>query len=131
MPVQLREPACSVAASFGSAAAIGSTMRPMAIDAALVLVLVPARGAHPLRLPLVKRITTIGSDASADVRIATAPAQWAVIHRGEGVIDVSIAGARKKLALGERLEADGIELAIESTADARQRERAIEELVSA
>jgi len=131
MPVQLRDPICSLAASFGSAAAIGSTMRPMTVDAALVLVLVPARGAHPLRLPLVKRITTIGSDAAADVRIATAPAQWAVLHRGEGVVDVSIAGARKQLALGERIEADGIELAIESTADARQRERAIEELVSA
>ena len=62
MPVQPREPIHSLAASFGSAAAIGSTMRPMAADAALVLVLVPAHGAHPLRLPLVKRITTIGSD---------------------------------------------------------------------
>ncbi len=132
MPVQLREPACSVAASFGSAAAIGSTMRPMAIDAALVLVLVPARGAHPLRLPIVKRITTIGSDAAADVRIATAPAQWAVVHRGEAsFVDVSIAGARRRLAAGERVESDGIELSIESVADARERERAIEELVSA
>src|SRR5690606_21422217 len=116
---------------FGSAAAIGSTMRPMTADAALVLVLVPARGAHPLRLPLVKRITTIGSDVAADVRIATAPAQWAVVHGAEAGVEVSIAGVRRKLATGERLEADGIELAIESTADARQRERAIEELVSA
>jgi DNA-binding NtrC family response regulator len=131
MPVQTRDPIYSLAASFGSAAAIGSTMRPMTVDAALVLVLVPLHGAHPVRLPLVKRITTIGSDASADVRIPTALAQWAVIHQGDGVVDVSIAGARKKLAPGERIEADGIELAIESTADARQRERAIEELVSA
>jgi transcriptional regulator with GAF, ATPase, and Fis domain len=131
MPVQLREPSCSLAASFGSTAAIGSTMRPMTVDAALVLVLVPARGAHPLRLPITKRITTIGSDAAADIRIATAPPEWAIVHRGEGVVDVSIAGARKRLAPGERVEADGIELAIESTADARQRERAIEELVSA
>jgi DNA-binding NtrC family response regulator len=130
MPVQLRDPIWSLAASFGSAAAIGSTMRPMTVEAALVLVLA-VKGAHPLRLPLVKRITTIGSDESADVRIATAPAQWAVIHKGDGVVDVSVGGARKKLALGERFEADGIELAIESTADARQRERAIEELVSA
>ena len=103
----------------------------MTADAALVLVLVPARGAHPLRLPLQKRLTTIGSDASADVRIATAPAQWAVVHRGEGSVEVTIAGARHALAPGERVEADGIELAIESMADARHRERAIEELVSA
>ncbi|HEY5921327.1 MAG TPA: GAF domain-containing protein, partial [Kofleriaceae bacterium] len=104
----------------------------MTVDAALVLVLVPARGAHPLRLPLVKRITTIGSDVAADIRIATAPAQWAVIHRSEPTaVEVSIAGVRQKLALNQRIEADGIELSIESTADARQRERAIEELVSA
>jgi DNA-binding NtrC family response regulator len=131
MPVQLREPSWSVAASFGSTAAIGSTMRPMTVDAVLVLVLVPARGAHPLRLPINKRITTIGSDASADIRIATAPPQWAVIHRGDGFVDVSIGGARQRLAPGERFEAEGIELSIETTADARQRERAIEELVSA
>jgi DNA-binding NtrC family response regulator len=135
MPVQLREPSCSLAVSFGSTAAIGSTMRQMTVDAALVLVLDlssgSARGAHPLRIPIVKRITTIGSDAAADVRIATAPPQWAVVHRGEGFVDVSIAGARKRLAPGERIDADGIELAIESVADARQRERAIEELVSA
>ena len=36
MPVQLRDPTCLFAASFGSAAAIGSTMRPMTVDAALV-----------------------------------------------------------------------------------------------
>jgi DNA-binding NtrC family response regulator len=133
MPVQLREPSCSLAASFGSTAAIGSTMRPMTVDAALVLVLdfSSARGAHPLRLPIVKRITTIGSDAAADVRIAIAPPQWAVVHRGEGFVDVSIAGVRKRVATGERIEADGIELSIESTIDTRQRERAIEELVSA
>ncbi|HEY5945382.1 MAG TPA: sigma 54-interacting transcriptional regulator, partial [Kofleriaceae bacterium] len=103
----------------------------MTVDAALVLVIVPARGAHPLRLPLVKRITTIGSDVAADIRLATAPPQWAIVHRGEATVEVSIGGARRQLAPGERVEADGIELAIESTADARQRERAIEELVSA
>jgi transcriptional regulator with GAF, ATPase, and Fis domain len=99
--------------------------------AALVLVLVPLRGAHALRVPLVKRITSIGSDETADVRIATAPAQWAVVHRGEGAIEVALGGERRRLAPGERLEVDGIELALESAADARERERAIEELVSA
>jgi transcriptional regulator with GAF, ATPase, and Fis domain len=100
-------------------------------DAALVLVLVPLRGAHAVRVPLVKRITSIGSDETADVRIATAPARWAVIHRGDGAIEVAVGGARRRLAPGERLEADGIELGLESAADARERERAIEELVSA
>src|SRR5256885_1842119 len=47
----------------------------------LVVVLVP--GAHPLRLPLVKRITSIGSDPPADIRLATGPPRWAVVHRGD------------------------------------------------
>jgi len=106
---------------------------PPTPDAALVLVLVPATGAQPLRLPLVKRITTIGSDASADVRIATAPAQWAVVHRGDGKVVVHLAATndKRELAPGDRVEADGLSLALESTAGARERERAIEELVSA
>jgi DNA-binding NtrC family response regulator len=105
----------------------------MSEGAALVLVLVPVRGAQPLRLPLVKRITTIGSDGAADVRLATAPAEWAVVHRGDGKITVHVAsaGTRRELAPGEQLEADGITLALESTAVVRERERAIEELVSA
>ena len=105
----------------------------MSEGAALVLVLVPVRGAQPLRLPLVKRITTIGSDGAADVRLATAPAEWAVVHRGDGKVTVHVAsaGTRRDLAPGEQLEADGITLALESTAIVRERERAIEELVSA
>ncbi|NVB85187.1 MAG: sigma-54-dependent Fis family transcriptional regulator [Kofleriaceae bacterium] len=105
----------------------------MSEGAALVLVLVPVRGAQPLRLPLVKRITTIGSDGAADVRLATAPAEWAVVHRGDGKITVHVAsaGTRRELSHGEQIEADGITLALESTAVVRERERAIEELVSA
>jgi DNA-binding NtrC family response regulator len=102
-------------------------------DAALVLVLVPLRGAQPLRVPLVKRITTIGSDAAADVRLASAPPQWAVVHRGDGNVIVHVASTktRSELAPGQRLDADGITLALESTAAVRERERALEELVSA
>jgi DNA-binding NtrC family response regulator len=102
-------------------------------DPALVLVITPLRGAHPLRLAVTKRITSIGSDATADIRLPTAPAHWAVVHRGEGGIEVSIAssGQRHKVAVGGSLEADGIALALESTAAARERERSIEELVSA
>jgi len=105
------------------------------IEAALVLVLVPLRGAHAVRVPLVKRITSIGSDDTADVRIATAPARWAVVHRGEDSIEVVLAatpgGERRRLAPGERIEADGVTLGLESVAEARERERAIEEMVSA
>ena len=100
---------------------------------ALVVAITAVRGAHPLRLPLVKRITSIGSDATADVRIATAPAHWAVVHRKTDAVELllSSTGERRTLALGESFESDGITLALESTADTREREHAIEELVSA
>jgi transcriptional regulator with GAF, ATPase, and Fis domain len=98
-----------------------------------VLVVVQAAGGQPLRVPLVKRITTVGSDPTADVRLVIAPTQWAVITRSEHGVDVHIAatGERKTLGPGERMSADGIELAIVATAVLRERERSIEELVSA
>jgi len=103
------------------------------VNADLVLVIVPVPGASPLRVPLAKRITSIGSDPSADLRLVTAPARWAVVHRAESQIEVVLAatGERRKLAPGERLLADGIALAVESIARERARERSIEELVSA
>lgn len=105
----------------------------MSIDAALVLVVTPVRGAHPLRLPVTKRITSLGADVTADVRLPTAPAHWAVVHRGDEAVEVLIASTqqRQRLEPGQSLEADGITLALESTAVARDRERSIEALVSA
>ena len=64
-----------------------------------MLVIVPARGAHPLRLPVARRITSLGSDATADVRLPTAPPHWAVVHRGDEAIEVHVAstGQRHRL----------------------------------
>jgi DNA-binding NtrC family response regulator len=103
------------------------------MEAALLLVIVPVRGAHALRVPVTKRITSLGADVTADVRLPTAPPHWAIVHRGDGAIEVVLAatGARHALAPGQQLEADGITLALESTAGARAREAAIENLVSA
>src|SRR5216110_1290151 len=94
---------------------------PMSDGSALVLVITPLRGAHSVRLTVTKRITSIGSDATADVRLPTAPPHWAVVHRADAGVDVSISssGQRQKLAPGQTLEADGITLALESTAAAR------------
>ncbi len=104
-------------------------------DAALVLVITPIRGAHALRLPITKRITSLGADVTADVRLPTAPAHWAVVHRaqeGEAVeVLIASTGQRHRLLPGQALEAEGITLALESTAVARDRERSIEALVSA
>ncbi|HEY5934302.1 MAG TPA: sigma-54-dependent Fis family transcriptional regulator, partial [Kofleriaceae bacterium] len=103
------------------------------MEAALVLVIVPARGAHPLRLPVARRITSLGSDATADVRLPTAPPHWAVVHRGDEAIEVHVAstGQRHRLVPGQALEADGISLALESGTTVREREVAIEQLASA
>ncbi len=99
----------------------------------LVVAITAMRGAHPLRVTLAKRITSIGADATADIRIATAPTHWAVLHRRkEGVeLLLSSSGERRSLAPGELFEADGITLALESSARLRERERAVEALVSA
>lgn len=96
---------------------------------------VQVRGAQPLRVPITRRVTTIGADASADVCLASGPAHWGVVHRdgdGDGV-EVLISSTKERRALkpGESLEADGISLGLESSAGASARERAIEELASA
>ncbi len=107
-------------------------MRAMAVGE-LVLVIVPVGGAQPIRLPLTKRITTVGSDPAADIQLATAPAQWAVVQRGDARVEIHFAttGARHVLEPGQRVTSDRIELALTSTATLRERERSIEELVSA
>ncbi|MEO8840078.1 MAG: sigma-54-dependent Fis family transcriptional regulator [Kofleriaceae bacterium] len=107
-------------------------MTPLGDDD-LVLAIVPLAGAMTLRVPVTKRITSIGSDPSADLRLVTAPARWAVVHRSEAGLEVVLAatGERRRLSPGERLLADGITLAVESIATERARERSIEELVSA
>jgi hypothetical protein len=101
-------------------------------EARLVLAIAPP-GAHPLRFPLSKRITTIGSDQSADIRVAALPAHWAVVHRGDESVELLLAstGVRTRLKVGEVLEADGATVGLESVASAREREQAIESLVSA
>ena len=100
------------------------------IDAALILV-IAVRGAQPLRIALVKRITSIGSDPTADIRLATVPAHWAVVHRGDGAVELAIGGERKRLAPGDSVALDDMTIALDSTASSRDRERAIEALVSA
>jgi len=126
-------------ASDGSAAEVGSRVAivtppvPPPLDDDLVLAIVPLAGAMTLRVPVTKRITSIGSDPSADLRLVTAPARWAVVHRSEAGLEVVLTatGERRRLSPGERLLADGITLAVESIATERARERSIEELVSA
>ena len=100
------------------------------IEAALSLA-IAVRGMQPIRLPIVKRVTSIGSDPTADIRLPMVAPHWAVIHRGDGAIDIAIGGERTRLEPGGSLTAGDITVALESSAASRTRERALEELVSA
>ena len=105
----------------------------MTLEPALVLVLTPVAGALSVRVPIVKRVTSLGADVTADIRLPTAAPHWAVVHRGDQAIEVmlSATGTRQRLGPGESLIADGITLVLESVSSVRDRERSIEELVSA
>ncbi|MBA3499611.1 MAG: sigma 54-interacting transcriptional regulator, partial [Deltaproteobacteria bacterium] len=103
------------------------------IEPALLLVITPARGGQPIRIAITKRITTIGSDGTADIRIVTAPPHWVVVHRSDQSVEVVIAasGARHTLAPGQALDVDTMRLGLESTATTHEREQALDALVSA
>ena len=100
------------------------------IEPALVLAVI-VEGAQPLRVAISKRVTSIGSDATADIRLLTVPPHWAVVHRGEQAIEVAVGGERKRIVPGESVVVDNVRLVLESTASNRARELAIESLVSA
>jgi DNA-binding NtrC family response regulator len=100
-------------------------------DALFELVISPAPGALPVRMPVSKRITTIGSDTDADIRLVTVPKHWVVVHREADALSVrSIAGGTAhRLEPGERLDIDGVTIAAERDLPADSRERAVEHLV--
>jgi transcriptional regulator with GAF, ATPase, and Fis domain len=105
----------------------------LAFVSELVLIVTPMRGALTVRIPLQKRITSIGADADADVRLPTAATHWAVLQRTDEGVDVlfSSTGERVRLAAGGRFEHDGITIGLEARGAARDREEAIDALVSA
>jgi DNA-binding NtrC family response regulator len=90
-------------------------------DARLLIAIAPAPGAVPIRLPVQKAITTVGSAPEADIRVAGAAAEWAVIRAESDALTVSFraTGARHRLAPGDRIGQDGIELACERAGGGR------------
>ena len=86
-------------------------------DAGLVIAIAiaPAAGAVPIRVAVVKAITTVGSAVEADVRLAGLPPEWAAIHRDPDGLTVRLlaGGGRLRLAPGERGELGGVSLACE------------------
>src|SRR5450432_856964 len=79
-------------------------------DDALELVMTATDGAVSARARLVKRITTIGSAADADVTVPGTPPHWLTVHaEGDGAtVRVLATGARHALRSGESITIDGI-----------------------
>ncbi|HTJ44680.1 MAG TPA: sigma-54 dependent transcriptional regulator [Kofleriaceae bacterium] len=86
-------------------------------DAALELVMTTPDGAVAARAPLVKRITTAGSGADADLTIDGVPAHWITIHLEEGGASVRVlaTGARHALAPGDAIAIDAIAIELART----------------
>ena len=79
---------------------------------AVELVIVPGPGAVPIRRTLSKVVTTIGADPSADLCLTTVERQWAVVKREGAQLQIRVlaTGATLELALGDRIEIDGVVL---------------------
>jgi DNA-binding NtrC family response regulator len=102
------------------------------MDVAFELVISPGGGALPLRLPLAKRFTTIGSDRAADFRLATAPPQWLAIERSDrGVVIRELAtSTARELEPGDAVDIDGATLSLAIGVSDAAQSAAIETLVS-
>jgi DNA-binding NtrC family response regulator len=88
------------------------------MEEALELVISPAPGAIPVRVPIAKRITTVGAAAASDIRLATVAAEWAVVRREGDAVAVRLvnAGTSRSLGPGDSLVADGVTLTLERAA---------------
>jgi DNA-binding NtrC family response regulator len=88
---------------------------------ALDLVIVWSRsaaGRAPLRVPIERDITTLGSDPGADVGLPDVPPRWLVIRRDAGGLLVKqvASGQAARLEVGGELAIDGLILRLEAPA---------------
>lgn len=73
-----------------------------------------AGGLEPLTRKLDRQLLSVGSDASADIRLATVPARWAILRRqpnGLEVRRIGVAGAIP-IGVGESVEIDGVRIGL-------------------
>ncbi|MBX3274811.1 MAG: sigma 54-interacting transcriptional regulator [Sandaracinaceae bacterium] len=81
---------------------------------------VSVQGRAAARLEVTRALSSVGSDPGADLRVDGTPERWAIVRRLDAGLEVrriGVAGARV-LGLGERIELDGIGLALEAGAPA-------------
>src|SRR5262249_30313366 len=84
------------------------------MDDALELSILPTAGA-PARARLVRRITTIGSDPAADIRVPSLPRERAAVHKDPPAVPVRVlgTGASTPLAAGQEIDVAGVRIALE------------------
>ena len=73
-----------------------------------------------VRAPLVKRITTVGAAADADVRVAALPPHWATVHAVGGAVELRVlgGGAATTLTVGARHAVDGVTVTLAAAGEA-------------
>lgn len=80
-----------------------------------MLVIVATKGAPPTRVPLVRSLTSIGAEESADVRVLSLPSRWAIVRRdAEGELSLRhlASGKSHELVVGAPLALDGVSVEI-------------------
>jgi len=87
----------------------------------------PGGKVAPVRTPIRRALTTVGSDARADIAVAGLPPRWAVLQRdGDAVVIRLLAsGESCHLVPGETLHLAGVELALHLVADSAPREETL------
>mgnify|MGYP000998731678 CR=1 FL=1 len=86
-----------------------------------------------VRAPLVKRITTVGSGADADVRVAALPPRWATVHADGETVEVRVlggGGAAVTLAIGEERALGAVLVALAAAGEGLGLDRLAEQLAA-
>ena len=102
-------------------------------ESRLELLIGPAPGAMPIRLPVSKAITTIGADPAADVRLLTVAEKWLVVHRDPLALTLRLlaTGEDHRLRPGDRLVIDGVSFVCDRGESLAADAPALERLASA
>jgi DNA-binding NtrC family response regulator len=100
----------------------------MTEDALVLRIACP--GLEPLERRIDRALLSIGSDPAADVRLALVAPRWAILRRTSDGLEVRRVGAPgiTMLSAGQRVELDGIELALAPRAIETSRGLPVEDL---
>lgn len=86
----------------------------MTSETFIELLITPAPGVAPLRAQIGKRVTTMGADPRADIRVPSLPRQWAIVkRRDDGLLELRFldGGDVLMIARGQTIERNGATIA--------------------